>query len=136
MLRDKLFEMRDKFPDEEIFPFNIPSIPDIRMTRRLCNRFSLREEDKHTWMEDCLGLTGDWRRRGPVYPIPLRSIQSDMFSNLYAVGRCMSADKTVCDVTRAIQTCAVSGEAAGVCGALQVKILLGGRSRWNRSRAS
>ena len=68
-----------------------------------------------------IGLTGDWRRRGPVYPIPLRSLQSEEVGNLFVAGRCISADHSVVDVTRAIPTCAVSGEACGVAAALLVK---------------
>ena len=121
MLMDNLLQLRLESPDDAIFPINLPSIPDIRMTRRLANSFSLSEDDRHTWMDDCIGLTGDWRRRGPVYPLPLRAIRAEGVQNVFAAGRCMSADKTVCDVTRAIQTCAVTGEASGVAAALQIK---------------
>jgi hypothetical protein len=91
------------------------------VTRRLLNEFSLGEQHMHTWLDDCVGLTGDWRRRGPVYPIPLRSLQSDNVRNLFVAGRCISADHSVVDVTRAIPTCAVSGEATGVAAAILIK---------------
>ncbi len=121
MLIDNLLKLREESPEDAIYPINLPSIPDIRMTRRLKNSFSMAEEHIHTWMEDCIGLTGDWRRRGPVYPIPFRAIRAEGVANVFAAGRCISADKTVCDVTRAIQTCAVSGEASGVASAMQIK---------------
>lgn len=120
-LREKLKRRRAESPDSFIYPFALPSIPDFRITRRLHNQFSLQESHRHQWIEDCIGITGDWRRRGPIYPLPLRTILSDERPNLFTVGRCMSSDCTVIDVTRAIGTCAVTGEAAGVGAALIVK---------------
>ncbi|HAI12930.1 MAG TPA: hypothetical protein DCM28_14570 [Phycisphaerales bacterium] len=121
IIREKFEEKRQKNPEDSIYPFGLTSIPDFRVTRRLLNNFSLGEHHMHTWLEDCVGLTGDWRRRGPVYPIPLRSLQSEEVGNLFVAGRCISADHSVVDVTRAIPTCAVSGEACGVAAALLVK---------------
>ncbi len=121
LLLERLEKKRQARPEAAIHPFALPSIPDFRVTRRLRNRFSLAESYRHRWLEDCIGLTSDWRRRGPVYPLPLRAIQSDDCRNLFAVGRCMSSDHTVIDVTRAIGTCAVTGEAAGIASALLVK---------------
>ncbi|HWL51911.1 MAG TPA: FAD-dependent oxidoreductase [Chthoniobacteraceae bacterium] len=121
LLRKKLAEKQVKNPKITIHPFALPSLPDLRITRRLVNRFSLRETDRHQWFDDTIGVTGDWRRKGPIYPIPLRSIHADACPNLFVIGRCMSSDHTVIDVTRAIGTCAVTGEAAGTAAALIVK---------------
>jgi len=99
---------------------NIPSIPCFRMTRRLVGPFSLGERHMHTWFEDAVGLTGDWRKPGPVYAIPLRALIGAKNRNLAAAGRCMSSDRTVWDVTRVIPTCAVTGEAAGTAAAMAV----------------
>jgi hypothetical protein len=121
LLREKLERKRLESPDTYIYPFALPSIPDFRITRRLQNRFSLQEAHRHQWFEDSIGITGDWRKRGPIYPIPLRAIHSDQCPNLFVAGRCISSDKTVIDVTRAIGTCAVTGEAAGVAAAMIVK---------------
>jgi hypothetical protein len=120
LIRERLEKKRSENPDDSIYPFGLTSIPDFRVTRRLVNNFSLGEQHMHTWLDDCVGLTGDWRRRGPVYPIPLRTLQSDEIGNLFVAGRCISADHSVVDVTRAIPTCAVSGEACGVAAALLV----------------
>ncbi len=120
-IHERIEEKRKKHPEDTIYPFGLPSIPDVRVTRRLLNRFSIGEQHDHTWLEDCVGITGDWRRRGPVYPIPLRAIQADTVPNLFVAGRCLSADHTVIDVTRAIGTCAVSGEACGVAAGILAK---------------
>jgi len=126
MLRQRLAEKQAKSPDVCIYPFALPSIPDFRVTRRLHNRFSLGECHRHAWFEDTIGITGDWRRRGPIYPVPFRAIHSDSCPNLFVAGRCMSADQTVIDVTRAIGTCAVTGEASGIAAAMSVKDNLSG----------
>jgi hypothetical protein len=121
LLREKLEEKRLEAPGDSIYPFGLPSIPDLRVTRRLHNAFSITEGHRHRWLEDCVGITGDWRKRGPIYPIPLRAIQAQTCPNLFVAGRCVSADETVIDVVRAIGTCAVSGEACGVAAAILVK---------------
>ncbi|MFG0247616.1 MAG: FAD-dependent oxidoreductase [Phycisphaeraceae bacterium JB051] len=121
LLNEKLEKKRKDKPQDSIYPFGIASIPGFRVTRCLQNQFMLGEQHMHTWLDDCVGLTGDWRRRGPVYPIPLRSLQADTIGNLFVAGRCISADHSVVDVTRAIPTCAVSGEACGDAAALLIK---------------
>jgi hypothetical protein len=120
LLRKKLKE-KQEVSSAPIHAFALPSIPAFRVTRCLQNRFSLGECHRHQWLEDCVGVTGDWRRKGPIYPIPLRAIQADECPNLFVAGRCMSSDHTVVDVTRAIGTCAVTGEASGVAAAMIVK---------------
>lgn len=100
-----------------ILPVNIPTMPCFRMTRRLQGKVVLRERDQHRWYDDCLGMTGDWRKPGPVYCLPLRALAAVNTQNLISAGRCLSAAGTVWDATRAIPTCAVSGEAAGTAAA-------------------
>lgn len=43
------------------------------MTRRLVGTFSPGERHMHQWFDDAIGLTGDWRERGPVYAVPMRA---------------------------------------------------------------
>lgn len=121
LLREKLQKKQAEAPESAIYPFALPSIPALRVTRRLHNQFSLGEQHRHLWLDDCVGITGDWRKRGPIYPVPLRSIHSEECPNLFVVGRCMSSDHTVIDVTRAIGTCAVTGEASGIAAAFLIK---------------
>jgi hypothetical protein len=121
LMREKLasFRQRDSGSDPQLVM--TPSIACFRMTRRLVGTMSLSESHMHKWFDDMVGYTGDWRRRGPVYAIPLRTLCAVKKNNLMAVGRCMSADTTVWDVTRVIPTCALTGEAAGVASALAVQ---------------
>jgi hypothetical protein len=90
----------------------------FRMTRRLVGRFTLAEKHVHQWFDDTIGLTGDWRRSGPVYAIPYSCLRGVQTSNLLVAGRCISVDNTAWDVLRAIPPCVVTGEAAGTAAAL------------------
>ncbi len=96
----------------------IATIPQIRMTRRLVTPHTLCEADMHKEFFDSVGLISDWRKAGPVYEVPFRTLYSAEVRNLLAVGRCMGADDDTWDVTRVIPACAVTGQAAGTAAAL------------------
>ena len=121
LIRKKLADLREGDADADIQIVAPPSIACFRMTRRLVGAFSLGERHMHTWFDDAIGLTGDWRKRGPVYAIPLRSLCGVKMRNLLAAGRCVSVDTTIWDATRAIPTCVLTGEASGTAAALAVR---------------
>ena len=121
LVRRRIAEWRELNPGVEIQPFQLPTIACFRMTRRLVGEFSLGERHMHQFLPDATGFTGDWRKAGPVYSIPLRALRGVRNRNLLTAGRCISADTTVWDATRAIPTCAVTGEAAGTAAALAAK---------------
>jgi len=103
------------------FPAILPSIPQYRMTRRVLTDYQLDESDDGRWFDDCIGLTGDWRKRGPRYCIPYRAIRARNVENLLVAGRCISTTEAGWDIMRVIPTCAVTGEAAGAACALAVR---------------
>jgi hypothetical protein len=118
LFRAQIEERKQETGNREIYMLRMPSIPTFRMTRRLQGAFELTEEDEHRSFEDTIGLTGDWRKCGPVYHLPLRSLIAVNTANLITAGRCISVGDTAWDITRAIPTCAVTGEAAGTATAL------------------
>lgn len=120
LIRRHLAELRQRLPDDDPQPVMPPSLPCLRMTRRLVGAFSLGEAHVHEWFADAVGLTGDWRKAGPVYAVPLRSLCAVSTRNLITAGRCISVDTTAWDVTRAIPACVLTGEAAGTAAALAV----------------
>jgi ribulose 1,5-bisphosphate synthetase/thiazole synthase len=103
----------------DIYPLIIPAITGFRMTRRLAGTFEFSEElHERVWFKDAIGMIGNWRQLHKRYSIPYRSIKAVKNSNLFAAGRCCSADKSGWDLTRVIPTCAVTGEAAGTAAAM------------------
>ena len=47
-------------------PVAMPSIPQLRMTRRIDGEYTLDAAQKHKHFDDSVGLISDWRKRGPV----------------------------------------------------------------------
>ena len=118
LARAWLADMRQRHPAEDIHLLMPAAVACLRMTRRLVAEFSLAQDHVHQWFEDAVGLTGDWRKPGPVFAIPFRCLRAPRNRNLLAAGRCVSADTSAWDVLRAIPPCAVTGEAAGTAAAM------------------
>jgi hypothetical protein len=117
LIRRRLEELRQTSDKEPIYPALLPAIPGFRMTRRLKGEIELGEEHERRIFSDSVGMTGDWRKAGPVYYIPLRALTAPHVPNLITAGRCISS-ASAWDVTRVIPTCAVTGQAAGAAAAL------------------
>ncbi len=115
MFREKLKTLnKDRL---QVLPVTLPTVPGFRMTRRLKGTTELQEKDERRIFSDSVGMTGDWRKAGPVYYMPLSALAGVKTSNLITAGRCISSD-SAWDITRVIPTCAVTGEAAGTAAAL------------------
>ena len=87
------------------------------MTRRVCGAYTLDDSEMHVKFDDSIGMCGDWRKSGPVYEIPFRTLYGDV-KNVISAGRCISVTDPMWDVSRVIPVCAVTGEAAGIAAAL------------------
>lgn len=97
---------------------SMASIPQLRMTRKLCGKYEMNDTEMHKRFENSVGLFSDWRKSGPVYELPFDTLICDKLKNVAAAGRCISVTDDMWDITRVIPVCAVSGEAAGVACAL------------------
>jgi len=104
--------------DERAVLSTIATTPQIRMTRKLVGEYVLCETEEHTYFEDSVGMVGNWKRRGPVYEVPFRTLYSKEIENLIVAGRCTSTNETLWDVMRVIPCCAVTGQAAGTAAAM------------------
>ncbi len=109
---------RRRKDDPELIPTMIPSIPQIRMTRRIDGEYTLHDTEMHKYFEDSIGLVSDWRKRGPVYEVPFSTLYSHSVKNLICAGRCTSVTDSMWDIMRVIPCCAVTGEAAGTAAAM------------------
>ncbi len=106
----------------KLFPLLIPSFHGLRTTRRLATSMEFSEDNhERVWFTDAIGMIGNWKKSHLRYSIPYRCCKAETFGNLYAAGRCVSADRSGWDLTRVIPTCAVTGEAVGIAAAVQAK---------------
>lgn len=104
--------------DHEIQPVTIPTVPQIRMTRKIVGEYTLHDTEQHKFFEDSIGMVSDWRKRGPVYEVPFSTLYSSKVKNLITAGRCTSVTDSMWDIMRVIPCCAVTGEAAGTAAAM------------------
>lgn len=115
ILRDILDK---KKRDVSHVPVTIPTIPQIRMTRRIDGVYTMNDKEMHKNFSDSVGMFSDWRKRGPVYELPFSTLYGNDIDNLICAGRCISVTDDMWDISRVIPVCAVSGEAAGTAAAL------------------
>jgi FAD dependent oxidoreductase len=115
-------------------PMRLPTIPAMRMTRRIAGAYELAVDDVGREFDDGVGLVGDWRRPALPYAIPYRALLCPATPNLITAGRCISAAGDTWDVTRAIPGCAVTGEAAGTAAAIACQDGNGRFDRVSRSQ--
>lgn len=110
--------LRHRKEDPTYLPVTMATIPQIRMTRKLQGEYELSHKEEHCFFPDSIGMVSNWKKRGPVYEVPFRTLYHHSVKNLIAAGRCTSTDETLWDVMRVIPCCAVTGEAAGTAAAM------------------
>ena len=96
----------------------LPSMLQVRMTRRIAGQYTLDEAELHKEFKDSIGLIPNWKKRGPVYEIPFGTLYSKEVVNLICAGRCISVTDPMWDISRVIPPCAVTGQAAGTAAAM------------------
>ncbi len=104
--------------DASYVPATLASIPELRMTRKLVGEYLLDDKENHKYFEDSVGMVSDWRKRGPVYEVPFRTLYSSKCRNLICAGRCTSVTESMWDIMRVIPCCSVTGQAAGTAAAM------------------
>lgn len=104
--------------DPTLIPTMLATMPQIRMTRRIVGEYTQDIGEDHVPYADSIGMIANWRRRGPIYEVPFRSLYSARVKNLICAGRCTSVTDEMWDLMRVIPCCAVTGEAAGVAAAM------------------
>lgn len=115
MLDDILSQKKDNV---NLMPVTMSTIPLVRMSRRLAGCGTADISSDHQYVPDSIGMTGDWRRRGPAFELPFSAMHCGKIRNLLAAGRCISVTDAMWDITRVIPPCAVTGQAAGTAAAI------------------
>ncbi len=110
--------LKKRQDDCELIPITIATTPQIRMTRKIVGEYVLSDKELHTYFEDSIGMVPNWKKRGPIYEVPFRTLYSSKIKNLICAGRCTSVNETMWDIMRVIPCCAVTGQAAGTAAAM------------------
>lgn len=100
---------------------SMPAIPAFRRTRRINGFHTLTTDDYFCHFEDSIGITGDWRRIGPVIEMPYGSMIDPKLTNVLAGGRITASTGDAWELTRCIPPAAVTGEAAGIAAAMAIR---------------
>ena len=96
----------------------LPTIPQVRMSRRLVGKYELKLNDYLESFSDSVGTFPSWIHKGRAYQLPINSLLAKRTKNLCVAGRCISVEDTsTWDVIRVIPVCAVTGEACGIIAA-------------------
>jgi len=99
----------------------VPGMPQFQRTQRIRGMYELVAEDVGKRFDDSIGCTGDWRKRGPVFEIPYRTLLVDGLQNIVTAGRTIASHADAWHVTRVIPPAAMTGQAAGAAAALAVE---------------
>ncbi len=110
--------LKKRETDKDAVISTIATIPQIRMTRKIIGEYELAHTEMHTYFEDSIGMVSNWKKRGPIYEVPFRTLYNKEIKNLIVAGRCTSVNETLWDVMRVIPCCAVTGQAAGTAAAM------------------
>ncbi len=103
---------------EQVVPTSIATIPQLRMTRKIVGEYTLDETQMHKYFADSIGMVSDWRKAGPVFEVPFKTLYCKEVKNLITAGRCTSVTDDMWDIMRVIPCCAVTGQAAGTAAAM------------------
>lgn len=101
----------------KIYPVKLPLMPNFRKTYALETEFILKDGENNRPFEDSIGLLPDWRKAGPVWEVPFRTLYTRRMKNLLAAGRCTGASGDAWEITRVIPAAAVTGQVAGLAAA-------------------
>lgn len=104
--------------DPSVWPVTMATTPQVRMTRKIVGEYEQSHEEVFTHFDDSIGMVSNWKKRGPVYEVPFRTLYNKNMKNLIVAGRCTSVNETLWDVMRVIPCCAVTGQAAGTAAAM------------------
>ena len=106
--------------DPALVPASLPGMAQLRTSRRIEGAYELSDKDANAHFEDNIGGTGDWRRPGPVYEIPYRTLYTAGLKNVLSAGRCISTAGEAWEIVRCIPQAALTGQAAGTALAMVI----------------
>lgn len=104
------------------YALKLPAMPQFRKIFALDARYVLDSNENNRHFEDTVGMVGDWRKAGPVWEIPYRTLLAPAGPrNVLAAGRNIGARNDAWEITRVIPTAALTGDVAGLAAAMAVR---------------
>ncbi len=105
---------------ENYYPVKLPLMPQFRKTYCFDGEYVLEDNQNNQYFEDSIGLLPDWRKAGPVWEVPFRTLYSKRMGGLLAAGRCTAASGDAWEITRVIPSAAMTGQVAGLAAAMSI----------------
>ena len=103
----------------DLYALKLPAMPQFRKICAIEAEYVLDSNENHKRFEDSIGLCSDWRKSGPVWEIPYRTLYSrTKTGGLLAAGRCIGSRNDAWEVTRVIPVAGLTGQAAGMAAAM------------------
>jgi hypothetical protein len=105
---------------EDAYPVCLPAMGQFRTTCRIEGLATMSDGQDGLRREDSIGLTGDWRKAGPIWEIPYGALLPRGVEGLLVAGRCISSEGDAWEVTRVIPTAALTGQVAAMAAVMSL----------------
>ena len=104
----------------DCYPIKLPVMPQFRKTYCLPGEYVLKTGENNRRFDDSIGLLADWRKAGPVWEVPYRTLYTKQLGGLLAAGRCTAASGDAWEITRVIPSAGLTGQVAGLAAAMSI----------------
>lgn len=115
-----LFENVKKQPRMERDLPSLPSIPQLRTTRRIDGDETLKMEDLYKHKATSVGVICDFEHRDRLFEVPFGALVHCGFDNIITCGRSAAGEGWCWDVLRVIPPAVLTGQAAGLAAAQSI----------------
>lgn len=106
---------------ENIYPASLPTMVQIRMSRRIIGMETVLPDMCNKYNENSVGLIADCREINSVWEVPYGALIPQNVENLLVIGRCVSAEGYAWQVTRLIPAAALTGQISGIAVKLAIQ---------------
>ena len=104
----------------DCYPLKLPLMPQFRKTYCIPGEYVLKAGENNRHFDDSIGLLPDWRKAGPVWEVPFRTLYTKQLGGLLAAGRCTAASGDAWEITRVIPSAGLTGQVAGLAAAMSI----------------
>lgn len=110
-----------KLSRNDLYALKLPAMPQFRKLYALDAAYTLDSDENNRPFDDSIGMVPDWRKSGPVWEVPYRSLYpKNRFGGLLAAGRCMGAIHDAWEVFRVIPCAGLTGQVAGLAASMAI----------------